>query len=66
MTRQATPKEPRFVLDDSLTEAELNAIVATTEAESIRLHEMIARTDALRAMAQHRLIGLQLIDAERE
>jgi hypothetical protein len=66
MTQTTTQAEPQFVLHESLTETELNAIVSTVEADSIRLRQIIARNDALTEMARHRLIGIQLAEAERE
>jgi hypothetical protein len=53
-------------MDESLTADELKTIVNAFNAESARLAENMARCNRLRDLAQHRLIGLQLADAERE
>lgn len=66
-TQQAAPAgEPHFVMDESLTADELKALVVAFNAESARLAENMARCNRLRDLAQHRLIGLELADAERE
>jgi hypothetical protein len=64
MTEQAV--SGALTIDERLTEPELTALVATLDAECTRLRGMIDDYSAISAKAQHRLIGLQLADAERE
>jgi len=58
--------ELNFILLETLTEAELSALVAAVSADNVSHRAAIARNDQIRAMAQHKLIGLQLADSERE
>jgi hypothetical protein len=58
--------ELNFILHESLTEAELNNMVSAVDADNVGHRAAIARNDQIKAMAQHKLIGLQLADAERE
>jgi hypothetical protein len=55
-----------FIMHESLTETELNNMVSAVDADNVRHRAAIARNDQIRAMAQHKLIGLQLAEAERE
>ena len=58
--------ELNFILHESLTETEINNMVSAVDADNVRHRAAIARNDQIKAMAQHKLIGLQLADAERE
>ncbi len=58
--------ELNFILHESLTETALNDLVSAVDADNVSHRAAIARNDQIRAMAQHKLIGLQLSDAERE
>lgn len=58
--------ELNFILHESLTETELNDMVSAVNADNVSHRAAIARNDQIKAMAQHKLIGLQLADAERE
>ena len=58
--------ELNFILHESLTETALNDLVSAVDADNVSHRAAIARNDQIRAMAQHKLIGLQLSEAERE
>jgi hypothetical protein len=58
--------ELHLILHEAITETELNDLVAAVNADNVSHRAAIARNDQIRAMAQHKLIGLQLAEAERE
>lgn len=58
--------ELHFILHESLTETELNDLVSAVDTNNVSHRAAIARNDQIKAMAQHKLIGLQLAEAERE
>ena len=58
--------ELHFILHETITETELNGLIAAVNADNVSHRAAIARNDQIRAMAQHKLIGLQLAEAERE
>lgn len=58
--------ELNFILHESLTETALNDLVSAVDADNVSHRAAIARNDQIKAMAQHKLIGLQLAEAERE
>jgi hypothetical protein len=58
--------EFNFILHESLTETALNDLVSAVDADNVSHRAAIARNDQIKAMAQHKLIGLQLAEAERE
>lgn len=58
--------EQRFAMHESLTEAELNALMVAARTDNIGHRAAIVRNDQILSMAQHKLIGMQIVADERE
>ena len=55
-----------LVIHEHATVAELNSIIAGTEASNTNMRKVIAQNVQIRDMAKLRLIALELAEAERE
>lgn len=55
-----------FEVAAGLSEMELHTLIHATAIDNGRLRAIIARNDAIRAIAQHRLIGIALAEGECE